>query len=57
MLIKGVNCCSDSWISFHYMKGQQQVKLNSVLKRLNKLHQSPSFEQIARAFLLLDENL
>ena len=37
---KGLNCCSDSSISFHYMSLEETIKLHNILARFNADYQS-----------------
>jgi hypothetical protein len=52
--MKGLDCCSDETISFHYMLGKDVEKLDNILKKYSKevKENSLTFKQVIEEFLL-----
>jgi len=55
---KGLNCCSDTSISFHYMSVKEIVKLSSIIKDFNvsdsNNSQNLTFKHILDNFILFE---
>ena len=60
-LKSGLDCCSDSFISFHYISEKEMIRLGTIvdrheyLLRLGLEKEKPKFKQIMDEFLMMEE--
>jgi hypothetical protein len=63
VILKGLECCSDSWISFHRVSKDEMIRLASILSRHeqqdstnqeNKVINKPTFKQIYEEFIRIE---
>jgi hypothetical protein len=58
--LKGIDCCSDGWISFHYVKESEMMLLATILSRhatrlaIGMDTQKPTFQTVCEDFFLME---